>query len=572
MANRQAVWPTTSPTWVCSRWERPLTFLHPFERHSVYAEMPRARRARAHTNAAQILAARGADAIEVARHLMETDPSGDEWTAAVLIEAARRQIESGRIQLAEQLVERADREAPASVLRAEVGLLRAQVDGLLGRASAVEYLVRASRLQPDPGTLAEIALDLLDQPRDPASFARILEIVQSVRDQLAIDHPRTALRLALAESVLLPAHSRSECNGEACDIDDTEFAASPTGRLIAIQRALRSAAQMQSSCQQLVDSLGSLLTPEALVGGGLVRTSIIGASLRALVRVGAFEMADPLIRSSRAEAERRGGQLDIATHALIQAESMAMQGRVVEAQLALADVGRGESGAIQQCLGMERRWFDALRERGDHDSIGIRVIPTTSAPGLAELGASAAMFLAETTGRVQLLEGDWASALTNFDRLGAAAQQFNVLNPAFAPWRDGRCSALALLGRKSEGAALADENLLLARQFGSPITIAAALAVTARFKSSIDQVRLLEEAVATIVGTKAELLRCNLLIDLGFARHQSGDAATARVALRDRRGPSNTSRCDPARGHRRSRACWPAVPGHAVCKHRASSR
>ena len=26
-------------------WERPLVFVHPFERHSVYAEMPRARRA-----------------------------------------------------------------------------------------------------------------------------------------------------------------------------------------------------------------------------------------------------------------------------------------------------------------------------------------------------------------------------------------------------------------------------------------------------------------------------------------------------------------------------------------------
>ena len=56
--------------------------------YSVYDEIPRARRARAHANAAQILAALGGDPIDVARHLMETDPSGDEWTAAVLIENA----------------------------------------------------------------------------------------------------------------------------------------------------------------------------------------------------------------------------------------------------------------------------------------------------------------------------------------------------------------------------------------------------------------------------------------------------------------------------------------------------
>jgi DNA-binding CsgD family transcriptional regulator len=143
------------------------------------------------------------------------------------------------------------------------------------------------------------------------------------------------------------------------------------------------------------------------------------------------------------------------------------------------------------------------------------------------------MFLAETTGRVQLLEGDWASALTNFDRLGSGAEKFAVHNPVFAPWRDGRCSALAELGRHSEGAELADENLRLAREFGSPINIAAALAVKARFEASGQQSELLEEAVAAIEGTSAELLRCNLLIDLGFARHHAGDAAAARVALRD---------------------------------------
>ena len=36
-----------------------------------------------------------------------------------------------------------------------------------------------------------------------------------------------------------------------------------------------------------------------------------------------------------------------------------------------------------------------------------------------------------------------------------------------------------------------------------------------------------------VAGTQAELLRCNLLIDLGFARHFAGDAAAARTAFRD---------------------------------------
>jgi DNA-binding NarL/FixJ family response regulator len=244
-------------------------------------------------------------------------------------------------------------------------------------------------------------------------------------------------------------------------------------------------------------------------------------------------MADALLRPALAAAEQRSQRIEIAAYTLVLSESLAMQGRVVEAESVVAGVRAEDGSTPQQCLTMERRWFDALRERGDHDNIAIRVIPTTAAPGLAELGASTAMFLAETTGRVQLLEGDWASALINFDRLGLAAEQFSVHNPVFAPWRDGRCSALAELGRHDEGADLADENLRLAREFGSPINIAAALAVKARFQSSDQQIVLLEEAVAAVAGTNAELLRCNLLIDLGFARHHSGDAAAARVALRD---------------------------------------
>jgi DNA-binding CsgD family transcriptional regulator len=80
---------------------------------------------------------------------------------------------------------------------------------------------------------------------------------------------------------------------------------------------------------------------------------------------------------------------------------------------------------------------------------------------------------------------------------------------------------------------MAIENLALARQFGSPVTVAEALACAARFQPPAAQVMLLEEAVNLIASTSAELLRCNLLIDLGFARHDAGDAAAARTALRD---------------------------------------
>ena len=230
---------------------------------------------------------------------------------------------------------------------------------------------------------------------------------------------------------------------------------------------------------------------------------------------------------------QRWPPIEIAAYALVLAESLAMQGRVVEAEQVLTGVNVEDGGAAQQLIVLEGRWLDALRERADRENLAMRVISSNAVPGLAELGASSAMFLAEISGRILLLKGDWTSALTQFDRLSLAAEQFDVRNPAFAPWRDGRCAAFARLGKHAEGVALAEENLRLAREFGSAIGIATALATKARFLPSAEQVVLLEEAVAMIVDTRAELLRCDLMIDLGFARHHAGDGAAARIALRE---------------------------------------
>ena len=192
------------------------------------------------------------------------------------------------------------------------------------------------------------------------------------------------------------------------------------------------------------------------------------------------------------------------------------------------------------------------RTRRPRQHIAIRVIPTTAAPGLAELGASTAMFLAETTGRVQLLEGDWASALTNFDRLGAAAEQFSVHNPSFAPWR-----ARSLLGPRR--ARPAQRRRCAGRREPAPRTrvrIADHHRHGPRGQRSSSSRRpsrsvLLEEAVAAIAGTKAELLRCNLLIDLGFARHHAGDC---------RRGTDRAARWRRSGHSTRRHAVWPASP------------
>ncbi len=513
-------------------WGSPIEFVHPLEQCSVAKEIQPARRAEVHAHAAHVLAVLGGPITETATHLLESDPRGDPWATSVLLEAAQHHIKSGDAELAARLLERADREATGDQRRAEIAGLRARVDGQRGRESSVEHLCRAARLGLDPAIVAVLALDLLDQQRDPTASAEILEVAQRTGDHLPEVQPHV-YRLLLAEAVLVPARARHRDEVRPIPYDDPAFASSSTGRLLTVHRGLCTAGQLNCTHDQLIDIVRKSLTSDALFGGGFVQSAIAVAALSTLVRIGAYEIADPLLGAAMTEARTAGRRFDTTTYAVILAESLAMQGRILAAERLLAEVEFGDRDRLEPCATMQRRWFAALRERPVHQPPSTQVIPSTVALGLAEIGVSAAMFVTETLARVQLLEGDFIGALANFDRLGSAAAQCSVRNPAFVPWRAGRSAALAGLGRSSEGAAAAEENLELARAFGSPITIAEALACVARFQPPEAQVALLSEAIDAISHTSAELLRCHLLIDLGFARHHAGDAHAARTAFRD---------------------------------------
>ncbi len=513
-------------------WGRLIEFAHPFERQSVLADIQPTRRARLHADAAKVLAALGRDVAEVARHLLETDPGDDERATAFLIDAAQQQINAGELAQAARLLERAEREAPTNQLRAEVARLCAVLDDRSEGGGALEQLRRAQQLGLDAVALAETALDILDRGRDLSGSAALLEMAQSLRDQLERHHPSTARRLRLVERIRLVEPDRPHAAGPV--EGDHLRSASPTGRLLAIEHALRAAAQMNCSHDQLLEALRWALPPAADHHTGLVHSAIVGAGLGALVKVGAYEIADPMIRTSIADSVA-AGRLDEATgYTIILAESLAMQGNVIAADRALRAVTFEPHGALRHCLAMQRCWLAALRENVDEGPARpTDGDPLMAAPGLADLGASASMFAAERLARLQLIQGDWSNALITLDRLASAADKVAVRNPAFVPWRVARCTALAGLGRIDEGASLAAENLRLAEAFGSRITIAEALACVAKFQLPKTQVAVLQNAVGLLAGTSAELLRCNVLIDLGFARHHAGDALEARSTLRE---------------------------------------
>ena len=74
---------------------RPLEFIHPVVRTTIYEELAPGRRAAGHMRAARLLAADGASDGAVAPHLLATEPAGDPWVVERLRGAAEEVLDRG---------------------------------------------------------------------------------------------------------------------------------------------------------------------------------------------------------------------------------------------------------------------------------------------------------------------------------------------------------------------------------------------------------------------------------------------------------------------------------------------
>ena len=92
-------------------------------------------------------------------------------------------------------------------------------------------------------------------------------------------------------------------------------------------------------------------------------------------------------------------------------------------------------------------------------------------------------------------------------QVGETARRYSFDNPSGMPWRSWAAEGLRLLDRNEEARALADEELALARLWGDPHAIGAALRVLGLVERGEAGIGLLREAVAVLAGSKARLER-----------------------------------------------------------------
>ena len=131
---------------------RPLQFIHPIVRTTVYRELAPGRRAAAHRRAAQVLADDGASAAAIAPHLLATEPAGDPWVVQRLHDAAHDVNGRGAPDAACTYLERALLEPPPADARIAVMLTLGSIGTGLLRPGCIDHLRAVLREAEDAET------------------------------------------------------------------------------------------------------------------------------------------------------------------------------------------------------------------------------------------------------------------------------------------------------------------------------------------------------------------------------------------------------------------------------------
>ncbi|MGW4125898.1 helix-turn-helix transcriptional regulator [Nocardia sp. NPDC004711] len=134
-------------------------------------------------------------------------------------------------------------------------------------------------------------------------------------------------------------------------------------------------------------------------------------------------------------------------------------------------------------------------------------------------------------GALHRAEGDLERSLADYIECGKVLTSLNVANPAIIPWRAHAALVAHALGRDDLASALADDELALARRWGSPGAVGRALHAVGIARRTNRSIAVLERAVELLDLADARHDLMETLCDLGQLHAAAGDAARSQCAV-----------------------------------------
>jgi DNA-binding CsgD family transcriptional regulator len=508
----------------------PLGFVHPLIRAAVYETLAPVDRDNGHARAAVFLGDAGADPERVAAHLLLAPPAADSRVVATLREAARRAGSRGASENAVAYLRRALAEPPAAAERAALLLELGDAEAFVSGEAAVDHLQEAHALIDDPLRRAETAVQLgrqlfllLRGESADAVFTRALDELSGADAEL---------ERRLEAGLITNALHVPSAYGKA--LERLERVRGRPADESAGEKLLLSVLAYHDARAGVPAAVAVPLARRALAGGTLLRQKI--ENLAFVVPTQVLAMADldealAIYEDALAEAHRRGSIFAFAK--AFRAQTFVWRGDLAEAEKECR-----EAFAAAEAWGTSARFSvllaaflaDALMEQGKLEDASLALARAGFGGPLPE-SAYPLLFL-DSRARLRVLRGDLAGGL---DEMLAAGRRFEELggrNPAFMAWRSHAALAQHLLDYDDEARRLAWEELELARIWGAPRALGAALRAAGLVEGGQHGLALLEEAVEVLADSPAKLEHARARTELGAALRRSNRRAEAREHLR----------------------------------------
>jgi DNA-binding CsgD family transcriptional regulator len=509
------------------RAETPLGFVHPLVRDAVYHDLSAAERELLHERAARALVDLGAAPELVAAQLLAAPCRAEGWFVALLRDAALAARRRGATESAVRYLRRALEEPPPAAQREKLLLELGLVEGSVNPPAAVAHISQVHDRLVDPQMRAQAAAMLGRMLLFTGPAQAAATVVQGALADLPTERTGTRQALEALElyTVAFGAHvpdaaerlARVRAAGLQKGLGGSMLSAVATW-----DWALRGGTAQE--CSELALAL--------LADGWLIA---LDAGFMALVAARVLVIADreearTVCESALSAAQQMGSLIGVSSVNVWRGWAWLARGELAEAEDALREglegirlMGEENGAGMAYAAGFLAR---VLIERGDLD--GARAA-LTSCPEPTR-GSDEDAVVRRTTVELLLAEGHWQRALVEAalhrERLG------DVDNVAWAPWRSLTAQALEGLHRRDDAQASLEEELVAARRWGAPGSLARTLRLLGamRHENGLD---LLREAADTADGSPARLEHAKALAALGSALRLARRPSDARAPLRE---------------------------------------
>lgn len=507
---------------------RKLSFAHPLLRSAVASTVNDLALAALHARAARILADDNATPEAIAVHLLEAEPSGDEWVVDVLRRAAAAALARGASTNARTFLDRALREPAQPHQRFEVLSDLGQAESLTGNPDAVRHLRAALEVAPDRRAHAVVAMRLGWLLIVRGAMSEGYALLRGVVEDVGCDASQRALASGLVfyASINEPEFA-ADAPGLLRQARALTVADSRAGKMVTAFQAYREAVTAegtQSGLTGCIDALeGGYLEPADDTLDPLLMVAC------AMTYVDAFDQGHAVLTRMLEHASTTGSEFWAGGIWCYCAMLELRRGRYADAVAA----GRLALDLYTECHLDARRphaagyLMQALLSRGQNDEAAAVLGEIAPAQGPR---SSAAVILAARA-ELRLAQGRAQEAVDDALRAGAEIEALRVTNPAVASWRSTAAQAAFALGDVPRAQGLVGDELALARRSGVASAVGRALRISGRIFPGTAGLTHLREATEVLApsGARGELARA--FIDRGVAEREAGLVCEARAHL-----------------------------------------